>query len=137
MIKIVVGALEFVARWEDDKAPATCAAFRKILPFENRLVQARWSGEAAWVPMGDFDLGVGRENVTSYPSRGEILFHPAGISETEILLVYGHAHFASTAGPLAGNHFLTIVEGTAQLAALGETVLWQGAQSIRFEAIAD
>ncbi len=84
--------------------------------------------------MGDVDLGVGRENVTTHPSKGEVLFYPSGISETEILFVYGHAMFASTAGPLAGNHFLTITEGVDQLAALGEKVLWEGAQPIRIEA---
>jgi hypothetical protein len=133
MIAISVGEFRFRAVWEDAKAPATCAAFRNILPFENQLIQARWSGEAAWIPMGDYDLGVGRENVTTHPSTGEILFHPAGISETEILFVYGHASFASTAGPLAGNHFMTIAEGAENLAALGEKVLWEGAQPIRFE----
>ena len=134
MLTITVGGFTFRARWEDAAAPLTCAAFRKVLPFENKLIQARWSGEAAWIPMGDYDLGVGRENVTTYPSKGEILFHPAGISETEILFVYGHSMFASKVGPLAGNHFLTIVEGLEHLPALGEKVLWQGAQAIRFAA---
>ncbi|NQV79012.1 MAG: DUF3830 family protein [Alphaproteobacteria bacterium] len=134
MITIVVGPFRFRARWEEEKAPLTCAAFRRVLPFENSLIQARWSGEAAWIPMGDYDLGVGRENVTTHPSKGEILFYPSGISETEILFVYGHAMFASTAGPLAGNHFLTISEGADQLGALGEKVLWEGAQPIRIES---
>jgi hypothetical protein len=38
-------------------------------------------------------------------------------------------------GPLAGNHFLTIVEGNEQLPAVGEKVLWEGAQDILFEEI--
>jgi hypothetical protein len=38
-------------------------------------------------------------------------------------------------GPLAGNHFLTIVEGKEQLRALGNKVLWQGAQDIAFELL--
>ena len=136
MINITVADFHFQANWEEKRAPATCAAFRKVLPFENRLIQARWSGEAAWIPMGDYDLGVGQENVTAHPSTGEILFYPSGVSETEILFVYGHASFASTAGPLAGNHFITITKGVEQLAALGEKVLWGGAQPIRFETIA-
>ena len=36
-------------------------------------------------------------------------------------------------GPLAANHFLTIVEGTENLKALGELVLWEGAQDVLFE----
>jgi len=105
-VRITVGALEFVARWEEAAAPKTCAAFRAILPFESKLIQARWSGESAWVPLGDFQLGVGFENATSYPAPGEILFYPGGYSETEILVPYGPTCFASKLGQLAGNHFL-------------------------------
>lgn len=64
-----------------------------------------------------------------------MLFYPGGISETEILLAYGSARFASKVGPLAGNHFLTIVEGSEHLNDLGRLVLWQGAQDIVFEAL--
>ena len=133
MLSIVIGEFRFGAVWERKKAPITCEAFEKILPFENSLIQARWSGESAWIPMGQYDLGVGPENVTTYPSKGEILFHPKGISETEILLVYGHAIFGSTAGPLVGNHFMTITHGTENLSAIGEKVLWEGAQAINIE----
>ena len=93
----------------------------------------RWSGESAWIPLGDLDLGLGPENATSYPAPGQILFYPGGISETEILLGYGAARFASKAGQLAGNHFLTIVDGLDRLRPLGELTLWQGAQPIVFE----
>jgi hypothetical protein len=54
------------------------------------------------------------------------------VSETEILLAYGYVSFASKAGPLAGNHFATIVEGNEDLRALGRKFLWEGAQPIRF-----
>ena len=40
-----------------------------------------------------------------------MLFYPAGVSETEILFPYGPASFASEFGPLAGNHFLTVIDG--------------------------
>jgi len=43
--------------------------------------------------------------------------------------------FASKVGQLAGNHFLTIVEGAEQLPELGRLTLWQGAQPIAFEAL--
>jgi hypothetical protein len=36
-------------------------------------------------------------------------------------------------GQLAGNHFLTIVEGREQLTELGRMVLWQGALEVLFE----
>ena len=55
-------------------------------------------------------------------------------SETEILFAYGSASFASKMGELAGNHFLTVVEGNGDLAAFGRKVLWEGAQAIEFSA---
>jgi len=132
-VRITVGDLTFVARWEEDAAPKTCAAFRARLPFKNKLIQARWSGESAWIPLGDLNLGIGFENQTSYPSRGDLLLYPGGFSETEILFPYGSTCFASKMGQLAGNHFLTIVEGQAQLKELGRRVVWEGAQDILFE----
>ena len=133
MLRITVGPLEFTARLEEADAPQTCAAFSQILPFRNKIIQARWSGEAAWVPLGDFQLGVGYENHTSYPGPGQILLYPGGFSETEILFVYGSSRFASKMGQLAGNHFLTVEEGRENLEAFGKLVLWRGAQDILFE----
>jgi len=55
------------------------------LPYRQKIIHARWSGEACWVPLGECDLGVGFEDATSVPQAGEILFYPGGYSETEIL----------------------------------------------------
>jgi hypothetical protein len=104
------------------------------LPYKQRIIHVRWSGEGCWIPLGDLDLGLTYENHTSYPAPGEIIVYPGGISETEILLAYGSVHFASKVGQLAGNHFLTITEGRENLHPLGELVLWHGAQDIVFEA---
>jgi hypothetical protein len=132
MVRITVGEdLVFQAVFEE-AAPLTVAAFRELLPYSQRLIQARWSGEAGWIPLADFQLGVGVENATSYPAAGEILFYPGGFSETEILFPYGRTCFASTMGQLAGNHFLTIVEGRDQLREVGRRIVWEGAQEISF-----
>ena len=132
MLRITVGDLVFSAEFVEE-APHTAAAFKAVLPFEQRLIQARWSGESAWIPLGDYQFGVGFENATSYPAAGEILFYPGGFSETEILFPYGRTSFASTLGQLAGNHFITITEGKDQLKEVGRRVVWEGAQSILFE----
>ena len=123
----------FVATMEERAAPATCAAFRRLLPYTQRLVHCRWSGEGCWIPLGDFQLGVGAENATSKPRPGELLWYPGGISETELLLPYGSVAFACRAGPIEGNHFLTIVDGADRLAQVGRWVLYEGAQAIRFD----
>jgi hypothetical protein len=78
VVGIRVGPLAFAARWEETRAPRTCAAFRRFLPYRQRIIQARWSGEAGWIPLGDFDLGVGAENTTSEPAPGALLFYPGG-----------------------------------------------------------
>jgi hypothetical protein len=106
-----------------------------MLPLKTRLIQARWSGEAAWIPFGELGLDLGYENHTSYPAPGHLLLYPGGISETEILFPYGATVFASKMGQLAGNHFATIEGGVEQLPKLGKVVLWEGAQDISFEAV--
>jgi hypothetical protein len=133
-IRIQAGPFAFKARFEIEKAPKTCAKFQTLLPYKQRILHVRWSGEGCWIPLGDLDLGLTYENHTSYPAPGEIIVYPGGISETEILLAYGSVHFASKVGQLAGNHFLTITEGREHLRPLGERVLWHGAQDIVFQA---
>ena len=132
-LKITAGSFVFGARFEAAAAPKTVAAFRAALPYEGNIVHVRWSGEAVWIPLGDFDFGVGYENHTSYPAPGQIILYPTGISETEILIAYGAVRFASKVGQLAGNHFITITDGLENLATLGKSVLWRGAHPIRFE----
>lgn len=135
MVRISIGDMVFMARLERDRAPETVAALLRLLPLSGSLLQARWSGEAAWMPLGTLDVGVGAENDTQRPAPGQILLHPSGISETEILIPYGETVFASKAGPLRGNHVMTIVEGEDQLVELGRRVVWDGAQPIRLEAL--
>jgi hypothetical protein len=135
LIEIVVGSFIFKARFEEAVAPKTVAKFRSLLPYRERIIHVRWSGEACWIPLGELDLGLGFENHTSYPAPGQILLYPGGFSETEILVAYGACQFASKMGQLAGNHFLTVVEGTENLLPLGRMVLWQGAQQIEFRAV--
>ncbi|TML62117.1 MAG: DUF3830 family protein [Actinobacteria bacterium] len=133
MLEIAAGDLRFAARLEEGLAPATVAALRRLLPLESRVIHARWSGEATWIPFGELDVGIGPENATAYPSPGELLLYPGGVSETELLFPYGHCAFASKAGRLAGNYFATVVEGAELLPELGRRCLWEGAQPIRFD----
>jgi hypothetical protein len=132
-LRITAGPFTFLARLERALAPRTCERFAAMLPYRERLIHVRWSGEGCWIPLGSLDLGLVYENATSHPAPGQLLLHPGGISETEILLAYGAVRFSSKVGQLAGNHFLTVVEGLDRLRPLGELILEQGAQPILFE----
>lgn len=137
-VMLTCGDYQFFARLEEEKAPRTCAIFKKMLPIEDRLIHVRWSGEGMWIPIGDTRWeGLDFENHTSYPSKGELLIYPGGISEMEMILAYGGVSFASKVGQLAGNHVLTITEGLDQLYELGRKTLYEGAQNIRIELAED
>ena len=132
-LRITAGPYQFEARLEEELAPKTCAKFVSLLPYREKIIHVRWSGEGCWIPLGDLDLGLSYENHTSHPAPGHVILYPGGISETEILLAYGGVAFASKVGQLAGNHFLTITKGQENLLALGKLTLWKGAQDILFE----
>ena len=134
-LTVTIADVTFDARFEEEAAPKTVAAFRARMPFIGQVVHVRWSGEGVWIPLGETDFGVGYENHTSYPAPGQIILYPGGISETEILLAYGGVHFASKMGQLAGNHFITLTSGLDRLAQIGPKVLWEGAQDIHFEEV--
>ncbi|RKQ86477.1 uncharacterized protein DUF3830 [Solirubrobacter pauli] len=134
MLTITAGPFSFKGELERERAPKTVEAFERLLPFHSQIIHVRWSGESAWIPLGDLDIGLEQkpENATSFPAPGQVLWYPGGISETELLFPYGGTRFASIVGQLAGNHFLTITEGVEQLRPLGEHVLWKGALDIVF-----
>ncbi|GAA5236327.1 DUF3830 family protein [Verticiella sediminum] len=59
-IRITTAGHQFVAETHPD-APLTVAAFEKLLPYRQRIIHVRWSGEGCWIPLGDFKLGPGHE----------------------------------------------------------------------------
>jgi Protein of unknown function (DUF3830) len=134
-LRLTVGGIALEAEVHESAAPRTCAALRRLWPLRTRLVQARWSGEAAWVPLGDLRIGVEYENHTSHPAPGELLLYPGGVSEMEILFPYGATRFASKVGQLAGNHFATVRADRAILAEIGRRVMWDGAQELVIEDV--
>jgi hypothetical protein len=135
MLRLTIGAHVLTATLEQEQAPRTCEAIRRLLPLRSKVIHVRWSGEAIWIPLGDQRLGIDFENNTSYPAPGEIILYPGGVSEMEILIAYGPTCFASKAGQLSGNHFATIQAERSVLQAIGRQVLLEGAQDILIEAL--
>jgi hypothetical protein len=132
-LRINIGGINMIALLLEEEAPKTCKALVAVLPIEGKAIQARWSGEAAWLPVNEYGIEAPFENHTSHPSRGDLLYYPGGISEKEILIPYGSTLFSSRVGQLQGNHFATIVEGAEHLGKMGERVLRDGAQDIKIE----
>jgi len=132
-LRIKVGEREMMGVLEEEKAPLTCEAFRKMLPLKSKVIHVRWSGEAVWIPYGEERLGLPYENNTSHPQIGQMLLYIGGVSEMEILLPYGACCFSSCSGQLSGNHFLTITVGKEYLEEMGEKTLWEGAQEIEID----
>ncbi len=120
--------------WKKQNAPKTCAKFKTLLPYKERIIHVRWSGEGCWIPLGDLDLGLGYENHTSYPAPGQFILYPGGISETEILLAYGGVQLRQQGRPARRQPLPDHHQGLENLAALGKMTLWQGAQDTRLQA---
>ena len=139
-LRIEVGDLHFSARWEP-AAPNTIEAIRRMLPIESKLIHCRWTGESTWIPFGDFRPGLEYENHTSHPAPGHLAIYPGGISECEIFFPYGGCTTASKVGPLAANHFASVVgtgaddEWEDRLREVGRRCLWEGAQAIRITEV--
>jgi len=136
-IELAIADQQFVARLEERLAPRTCEYFLSLLPYDSKVIHVRWSGEGIWIPWGDQRIDLPYENTTSHPSPGQMILYPGGVSESEVLLAYGPVSFGSKAGPLAGNHFLTITSGLDRLDGLGQVVLYFGAQSFKARRSSD
>ena len=126
----------FRARFEEADAPATVAAFRAILPVRGPDHPLPLERRVELDPVGrPRARHRRRERDLLSGARASSCSIPGGISETELLFPYGHCAFGSKAGPLAGNHFATVVEGLENLPELGRLTLWQGAQEISFREV--
>ncbi|MEM7563308.1 MAG: DUF3830 family protein, partial [Pseudomonadota bacterium] len=51
-MNITIDGHRFDAKFEDEKSPETCLAFRNAMPFTGEIVHVRWSGEGVWIPLG-------------------------------------------------------------------------------------
>ena len=58
-LRIAAGPYQFEARLEVEAAPKTCAKFLTLLPYRQQIIHVRWSGEGCWIPLGEFDFGLG------------------------------------------------------------------------------
>lgn len=129
-LRLTIGAHSFAARVEMQAAPKSCEALLSLLPLQKTLIHGRWSGECGWAPLGPLPFGLTPENALHRPAPGQILLYAGDISEPELLVPYGLAAFGCKDGPLEGNHVLTLDAPLDAIAAIGQDLLWRGAQPI-------
>jgi hypothetical protein len=132
-VLLAVGPYTFPGTVEHKTAPLAAAWLVKQLPIRGALQHARWSGEAAWLPLGSAPQLV-PENATAYPRPGQILLYAGTASEPELLIPYGACAFASKAGTLAGSPVITLDGSLEDLAALGSLLIAKGMQTLALNA---
>ena len=136
ILTITIGGEAFSARLRRDLAPRSCECLMSLLPYSGKVLQARWSGEALWAPLGQAfpsKLLLAPEHPVGRPDPGEILLYASGLSEPELLIPYGITRFACKAGALEGNPVLTVEDRLERLTELGREVMWGGARELHIE----
>lgn len=136
-IKITSGDYTFIGKLEEEQAPKTCEWFLNQLPYKAHFIQGAWSGAIFFTDLKDLGQGVPYEKATSYPAPGQVLMYPGDEKGNggEIYIPHGGNCFACPTGQLAGNHFMTIIEGADRLSEFGHKVRWEGAQELLFEKL--
>jgi uncharacterized protein DUF3830 len=135
-ITLDIGAWRFNGRLETAAAPNSVAWLSAQLPLKGMALHARWSGEAAWMPL-EHDVALGEENAVTHPQPGQILLYAGPKSVPELLIPYGFCVFACRDGGLAGNHVITLENDFSGLSSLGQALLHKGAQRLRLRVAGD
>ena len=133
-IELDIGAWRFNGRLEAAAAPKSVAWLSARLPLHGMALHARWSGEAAWMPIED-DVALEEENAVTHPLPGQILLYAGPKSVPELLIPYGFCVFACRAGTLAGNHVITLDNDSSSLSSFGHALLYKGAQPLRLHSV--
>lgn len=135
-ILLAIGPFEFVGTLERETAPVSVAWLLQQLPLKGLLRHARWSGEAAWLPLeGSPQLPA--ENATAHPRPGQILLYAGSLSQAELLIPYGACAFASKAGTLAGSPVMSLDGPLEDLCALGRLLIEEGMKPLRLQTFSD
>lgn len=129
-IALEIGDWRFTGRLEAAAAPKSAAWLSARLPLQGVALHARWSGEAAWMPL-EHDVVLEEENAVTHPHPGQMLLYAGTKSVPELLLPYGFCVFGCRVGVLAGNHVITLESDSASLSSLGHALTYQGAQPLR------
>ncbi len=117
----------------EDKAPVTVGKLWEVLPFEDRVTHAKWSGDMFHtntdVPI-DLDVSrwpFGMENPVGYQAPGDIVYLPA---IRELAIAYGEARFSWLIGPMMVSALGRIDGDLAEFAKTGDRLQREGAKRL-------
>lgn len=137
--KIEVEDHVFIADLLEEQAPKTCAAFWDALPFEQEMLQVKWSGHASYV-LTNINLKEAECSRCYGVCPGDILYNPhvhdAAEHPHEVSVVYGPAAMASVAGFAIMNFFARIPpEYIKELYDVGIEISQKGLKWAKFSRI--
>jgi hypothetical protein len=95
-IRVQVGGVTAEGQLYEERAPRTVAALWSRLPFKDRTIQVRWSGDA-WRTENNYELlpeGSPVENVAGRLEPGDIIYYPGYPSNNvKVGFAYGRAQW--------------------------------------------
>jgi hypothetical protein len=133
-VLLVAGPFRFTGTLDGKTAPVAATWLIKQFPINGALQHARWSGEAAWLPLSGAPQLL-PENATAHPQPGQILLYTGVLSHAELLIPYGACAFASKAGTLAGSPVITLDSPLEDLRALGDLLIAKGMQPLTLKTL--
>jgi hypothetical protein len=137
----VEGAHPMIADLLEDLAPKTCAAFWESLPFENEMLQVKWSGCVIYV-FSKMNFPEAECSRCHGVCPGDMLYNPhvhdAAEHPHEIAFVYGPASMATVSGYAISNLFARIrPQHLDELYALGDDISHHGLRMAKLSRIED
>ena len=76
-LSITIGEYKIKAKLHVKEAPETCRLLTDAVPIIGNLIQARWSGEAAWLQMDTYEIEAPRRMAQATQGRGSSCITPA------------------------------------------------------------
>lgn len=120
------------ARLLDDKAPELCQAFWDVLPIEDDVAHAQWSGAMFHTVKNDWldfkvDYPWGLENKVGFQAPGDVVYFPPA---KEIAIAYGDAQFCWVTGNLIVSTIAVIEDDLTELVEQAKRMQWEGAKRL-------
>ena len=117
-----------------EKAPVTCEAFSKVLPFTRTLFHARISGQEIWTDTAP-ELDIIQENASVFTEPGEIVLGPLKPLRAKTSKCMG-IYYGEGKGLDCCNIFGKVFdEDLHKLKELGDKIWRQGIQELIFEKL--